>query len=232
MLKIAEQLKTSYLDSFLKSDDVSIFLCGGSSPSEEAFRRKLGNRISATKSKYRYSVFYPEDLFVELILGHQRQDLLTLENLLAKSVSAVVILPQSPGTFAELGAFANHPQLKNKLVVVMDSRYERSQSFITTGPVRYLRKETMSRVIYERLSALNFQDSNLSLQVFQRPPTRWSDLTITIQSCRAATGPPSRGIVSQKQCGVHKVRRRHDILFEQPEGTLQSPSLHHRNHRI
>jgi hypothetical protein len=94
-------------------------------------------------------------MFVELILGHQRQDLLTLENLLAKGVSAVVVLLQSPGTFAELGAFANHPQLKNKLVIVLEPRFERSQSFIMTGPVRHLRKETTSRVVYRQLDDKN-----------------------------------------------------------------------------
>ena len=105
IVEIATNLKNFYLESFLKKDNVSIFLCGGSSPTDEKFRRELGTTISTTKSKYRYSVFFPEDMFVELILGHQGVDLLTLENLLAESVSAVTILVQSPGTIAELGAF-------------------------------------------------------------------------------------------------------------------------------
>jgi hypothetical protein len=159
-------------------DDVSIFLCGGASPTESDFRRALGSAVSATRSKYRYSVYYPEDLFVELILGHQRQDLLTLENLLAASVSAVVILLQSPGTFAELGAFSNHPRLKDKLLVVIDPHFQRSQSFINTGPLRHLRRQTESKVIFHRMQDSDI--SSLSKSVIQAsreigvasPPTR------------------------------------------------------------
>jgi len=74
-----------------------------------------------------------------------------LENLLAESVSAVVILLQSPGTIAELGAFSNHPRLKDKLLVVIDPHYKRSQGFINTGPVRHLQKQTMSKVIFHNM---------------------------------------------------------------------------------
>lgn len=155
LVQIASQLKEYFLESFLRRNDVSIFLCGGASPSDADFRRNLGTAIAKTKSKYRYSIFYPEDMFVELILGHQREDVLTLENLLAKSASTVVILVQSPGTFAELGAFSNHPQLKNKLVIVIDPRYQKSPSFITTGLVRHLQKKTSSRVLYHQMIASN-----------------------------------------------------------------------------
>lgn len=158
VVQIADVLRKHFLESFLKRNDVSLFLCGGASASDAFFRRSLGDSIAKTKSKYRYSVFYPEDMFVELILGHQRQDLLTLENLLAESVSSVVILVQSPGTFAELGAFSNHPRLKNKLVVVIDPRYQKkSQSFINTGPIRHLKRETSSQIIY-----LKMRENNLA----------------------------------------------------------------------
>ena len=153
LLKLATNLRDYFIGSFIKCDYVSIFLCGGSSLVDSQFRRELGSLISAIKSKYRYSVYYPEDMFVELILGHQRQDLLTLENLLAESVSAVVLLLQSPGTFVELGAFSNHPRLRDRLFVVIDPRYKKSHSFINTGPVRHLQKQTKSWVIYHGMKA-------------------------------------------------------------------------------
>jgi len=186
IVKLATTLRDHFLGSSGKGDDVSIFLCGGSSPSESQFRRDLGSTVSATKSKYRYSVYYAEDMFVELILGHQRQDLLTLENLLAESVSAVVILLQSPGTFAELGAFSNHPRLKDRLLVVIDPHHQRSQSFINTGPVRHLQKQTKSKVIYHSMQPSDI--TSLSKSVIQAsrdigvatPPTK--DMTNPIAS--------------------------------------------------
>lgn len=154
IIEIASQLRDRFLGP-ASTSDISIFLCGGAAGAEFELRRKLGDALAALKSKYRYSVFYPEDMFVELVLGHQKQDLLTLENLLASSVSAVTILLHSPGTFTELGAFSNHDQLKQKLVVVMDPKYMKSQSFINTGPIRYLLKETSSQVVFLKLDASN-----------------------------------------------------------------------------
>ena len=61
------------------------------------------------------------------------------------------------GTFTELGAFSNHDLLKYKLVVIVDPKYRKAQSFINTGPIRYLIKETSSRVLF-----LKMDESNLS----------------------------------------------------------------------
>jgi len=154
VINIASQLQKQFLGPSATSD-ISIFLCGGAEDKEQELRRKLGTALAGLKSKYRYSIFYPEDMFVELVLGHQKQDLLTLENLLARSVSAVTILLQSPGTFTELGAFSNHVLLKNKLVVVVDPKYRKAQSFINTGPIRHLIKETSSRVLFLKMDESN-----------------------------------------------------------------------------
>jgi len=120
----------------------------------------LGAKISEIHSWYEYSIYYPEDMFVELILGHQKKDLLSLENLLANSVNVVVILLQSAGTIAELGAFTNHKKLRDKLIVVVDPKHKRSKSFINFGPLRYLKDKTESKIIF-----LEMNNSNLTLLV-------------------------------------------------------------------
>ena len=185
VLHIAGRLKEHFLKASELSN-ISIFLCGGAKEEEGELRRALGSALTAVKSKYRYSIYYPEDMFVELVLGHQRQDLLTLENLLARSVSAVVILLQSPGTFTELGAFSNHDLLKNKLVVVVEPRYRTVQSFINTGPLRHLRKETSSRILFLKMTQANLNSMVKAISQASReigsahPPKR--DLTNPI-SC-------------------------------------------------
>lgn len=145
---IAYKLKAKFLDVGFSSNEISLFLCGGSDYGGERLRRAVGNRISQMPSKYKYFVHYPEDMFFELVLGHQKKDLLSLETLLADSVHSVVILLHSPGTCTELGAFANHPGLKDKLVVVTDPKYKKSGSFITRGPIRYLKTQTDSKILY------------------------------------------------------------------------------------
>lgn len=155
VLEIARNLKLVFLDPERSSQDISLFLCGGSSPDQEKLRKEVGTQISNLASKYNYPVYYPEDLFVEQILGHGRQDLLSLENLLATSVHCVVILLQSPGTFAELGAFTNYAGLIDKLIVVIDPKYKLKPSFISMGPVRYLKSKTRSIVLYSKLETSN-----------------------------------------------------------------------------
>ena len=152
---IAEKLRVRFIDSIATSNELYIFLCGGNSSGETKLRRQLGKEIGQISSKYTYFVYYPEDMFVELILGHQKEDLLSLENLLAESVHCVTILVQSPGTFTELGAFTNYEELQNKLLIVIDPKYSRSKSFISRGPVRYLQKRTNSQVIYSKLDSGN-----------------------------------------------------------------------------
>lgn len=148
---IAKKLQGHMLDPDRARDEISMFLCGGSSRKDSLVREALGRKLANVKSKYSYTVHYPETLFLELLLGHKRHDLLILETILASSVSAVVIPLQSPGTFTELGAFANHDRLQNKLIIVIEPRYKLVNSFINAGPIRHLRLKTTSVIIYHGL---------------------------------------------------------------------------------
>lgn len=152
VIEISSLLHRHYFESGYRSTEMSLFLCGGASKTDAALRAALGAQLSAKKSKYTYAVHYPESIFIEAILGHKRNDLLELENLLAESVSAVVIPLQGPGTFTELGAFTNHPSLREKLVVIVDPKYKLSKSFINTGPLRHLKRSTSSCILYHELS--------------------------------------------------------------------------------
>lgn len=155
VLEVTNQL-LSYFEQELKgANEITLFLCGGSGNEESRLRLALGKQISQISSKYTYSVYYPEDMFTELISSHQSTNLLTLENTLANSVHCVVILLQSPGTFTELGAFSNHESLCNKLVIVIDNIYHGKRSFISLGPLRYLKTHTTSKLIY---SDINFKN--------------------------------------------------------------------------
>lgn len=155
IIQIAEGLKKRFFDDSQDLNEISLFLCGGGSSEQLRFRKQIGKKISAISSKYRYSVYYPEDMFIELILGHQRKDLLSLENLLANSVNSVVILVQSPGTFTELGAFTNYRDLCDKLIVVIHPRFSRKTSFINLGPVRYLKDKTKSKILFIPMDDVN-----------------------------------------------------------------------------
>ena len=94
---------------------VSVFLCGGSIKDEKSARSKMALIFAEYP---RYELLYPEDLFDDLLAGQGQYSLLQLENILAESVDAIVMFPESPGSFAELGAFSNNEGLAQKMVVL------------------------------------------------------------------------------------------------------------------
>lgn len=141
---IADAVYGRYID--LK---ITVFLCGAGREVEGSVRAEYERALTEDWFSYRYEVFRPEDLFEELLVGPGHQDLLSLENILADSVDAVLLVVESIGAIAELGSFASSDRLRKKLIVVVDKQYRKSKSFINYGPIRLMqdRKEGAVRYI-------------------------------------------------------------------------------------
>ncbi|MFC1679095.1 retron St85 family effector protein [Elusimicrobiota bacterium] len=163
IISIAKRLKRRYLGITYAQNRYSIFLCGGAGPAENRLRNSIRQRISTIRSKYKYSAYYPEDYFDELLRSHRQQNLLRLENILAKSVHAVVILLHSAGTLTELGVFSNHQELRQKLIVVMDPKHRKARSFVTMGPVKLIEKVNKNRVIPLQMVTANANDITMRI---------------------------------------------------------------------
>jgi hypothetical protein len=109
-----------------------VFLCGKANSKN---RKVLHGQISAIHSEY--SVVYAEDVW-NALRAIPGLNALKMEEIVAALSDAVVIFVESPGTFAELGAFSMVPDLRSKMLVVLESRFEFAESFINTGPVRLI----------------------------------------------------------------------------------------------
>lgn len=125
--------------------NIDLFLCGGASTKgknsyRDAIRKELEKDI-------RLSILYPEDMFMDL-LDRKKYDLLTLENFLANDSDLILIVCESPGSFAELGAFVNNNDILEKVVVLIQSKYKNAKSFIRQGPVEYVRSKNRNNVIF------------------------------------------------------------------------------------
>jgi hypothetical protein len=70
----------------------------------------------------------PEEPFVNLS---------EFESLIAESVDSVLIFPESPGSFAELGLFSGTEQLAKKTLIANRDEHQRS-SFLTLGPIHHI----------------------------------------------------------------------------------------------
>lgn len=133
----------------------TIFLCGADKKDLVKGRSKM----AALFAEYpRFELLYPEDIFDDLLAGQGQHSLLELENILADSVDVIVLLPESPGSFAELGAFSNNAALAKKLIVVCDKKYQGKKSFINYGPNRLVKSSKTGKVLFLNYEELSNQE--------------------------------------------------------------------------
>ncbi len=113
-----------------------IFICGKDKSDKESFRFKISQLL---EQKTNYQLAYPEDLFEDLLEGQANNSLLSLEQQLAEAVDLIILIPESPGSFAELGAFSTQKELAEKMLVLRPKKYKSDKSFINHGPIRLVR---------------------------------------------------------------------------------------------
>ncbi len=129
----------------MEQNNIDLFLCGGASNrSYISSRDRLRKRLEKNR---KLTIFYPEDMFMEL-LSRKKYDLLTLEQFLAENSDEILIVCESPGSFAELGAFANNERTIGKVVVLIQKKFKNAKSFIMQGPVKYVETYNKKNVIY------------------------------------------------------------------------------------
>jgi hypothetical protein len=160
----------------------TIFLCGKDVADQSSIRYKISYILNnAFLYAGDYEIIYPEDIFEALLYKSSSDDLLSLENLLADSVDVVVVIPESAGSIAELGAFANNEKLRNKMVCVLDKKYERDKSFINQGPVKLIKRGNNKAIVHINPALL---DESLKLPVGLKSFTRNPELDKVVASIR------------------------------------------------
>ncbi|PXO17945.1 UDP-3-O-(3-hydroxymyristoyl)glucosamine N-acyltransferase [Salmonella enterica] len=75
-----------------------IFICGKDKSDKESYRFKISQLLEHNTN---YQLAYPEDLFEDLLEGQANNSLLSLEQQLAEAVDLIIIIPESPGSFAK-----------------------------------------------------------------------------------------------------------------------------------
>jgi len=155
--KITLKIKEDFFKS-TNSYKITIFLCGGDITKPNTTRAKVAEALSDWYGVRYYDIIYPEDIFDELLYSSHGKDLLSLENMLADNVDVIVIIPESPGSFTELGAFANTLKLREKIVCLVDKKYRKKKSFINQGPLKLIKHVNKQGVVYIEPTdlALNF----------------------------------------------------------------------------
>ncbi|MBZ0099077.1 MAG: retron St85 family effector protein, partial [Taibaiella sp.] len=132
---LAKDLKS--LRSYLRRDSSIVFVCGADPKLAGSCRSKFLKY--AEKHLANYDFFIAEDL---LNIKSVDSDLLSIEDKLAQFSDCVILFLESPGAFAELGAFANKSNLTSILLAVNDSAYSGARSFINDGPINKINRES------------------------------------------------------------------------------------------
>lgn len=151
-----------------------IFICGGlNSAPRDTLRAYLKGQ------KPDLQIFYAERVW-ELISTNPGLGSLKMESDLAALSDLIVIIVESPGTFAELGAFSHVEALRKKLLPIVDRQYRGANSFINTGPIRWIDAESDFRpTIWTRHNQILECADELELRIAMIPkpkPEKVSDL--------------------------------------------------------
>jgi hypothetical protein len=73
-------------------------------------------------------------------------DLITFEEDIARISAMVLVIAESPGSFAELGAFVAIDAIRRALAVLIQTEHEERESFIRYGPIQKIKNEDDRRI--------------------------------------------------------------------------------------
>ncbi len=131
---------------FLRAVNQIVFLFGAQkSPTQNTARDTFF--LYSQKYLPKYKFLLAEDFFK--IYNNKQKDLLSIEEELAQFTDCVLIMLESPGTIAELGAFAMNNTLAEIILAVNKIEHRNEKSFINLGPLSKIEKMSkFGKVIY------------------------------------------------------------------------------------
>ena len=86
-------------------------------------------RVFLAENAQQDYVIHPEPEF---------HNLAKFEEIIAQISACIILFPESDGSFAELGYFSAKSEVRRKLLVVNDARFQGEDSFISLGPINLI----------------------------------------------------------------------------------------------
>lgn len=141
-----------------------LFICGGELGGGDrlrSVRQHVLAHVQRDESVFPRNRIIVAEKVTDLLEGSDFSNLLEFEDYLAALAACVVIIVESPGSIAELGSFAVMAHLSQKLLVVCEEVHQRRPSFISKGPLAYLRRTRGKRSV--RVFPLHAENADGSL---------------------------------------------------------------------
>lgn len=111
-----------------------VFVCGGNCPAD--MRRKFQDEFEALLPEFEF--FEPEFALKNYFgLGDVTPfDISEFEEFVGELAHSIVLFPEAPGSFAETGYFSAREALAQKIILAIDGKRQRNDSFISLGPAK------------------------------------------------------------------------------------------------
>lgn len=126
----------------LDTDALVVFTCGAESAGPSSAREQL---LRYAERYFKHGSFFRAEDAFPVLLRSIRDDYLSIEERIADYSDCVVIINESPGALAELGAFASNDKVVGKLLVVNPQAHLGQKSFINLGPIAKADKKSIFR---------------------------------------------------------------------------------------
>ena len=123
----------------LRRESNLVFICGAGDSAIQSGRSAL---FQYAKKRMPLSMFFSAEDALNQLLDKNSSDLLTMEEQLADYADCILLVLESPGAIAELGAFALSDKLVKSMLVVVDKVHITTESFITRGPLAKIARES------------------------------------------------------------------------------------------
>lgn len=68
-------------------------------------------------------------------------DLISFEEDVARIAAVVLVIAESPGSLAEMGAFSSNDTIRKNLRIIVQEKYSSDESFIRYGPVQRIKRD-------------------------------------------------------------------------------------------
>ena len=138
-----------------------VFFFGGqlnATNNTESLRQYILDHLSKKDKGLYQSLVIPEN-FNDWLHDSMYPDLLTFEKDLAGTATLIVIALESAGAIAELGSFASHKELSEKLIIIMTEKHHSEKSFITLGPLRQVPESNVFAYGFDLNDVTTFKES-------------------------------------------------------------------------
>lgn len=148
-----------------------VFLCGGNGS------RPRDRLALYLREHTGVLVFYSEGIWEVIAQYKPEANALEMEERLASLADIVVVIAESPGTFAELGAFALSEPLRAKLLPILEVSFKGQGSFLESGPVRWIDQSShFQPCVWTRLDSILEAAGDLKERLHRIPKPKPSEV--------------------------------------------------------